>query len=155
MTEDNSTQEVIDRALRLLPNSTEPELVVLKGHLLVEETLQRLLCDAAQSRDHLEAARLGFMQRLQLARAFSSPNSAKGPDPWRSLEALNSLRNTLVHKVEPDDFEKKADAFIFARFDGRQLRQFTSSSERTEALRREIAFLLGYLEAVRVGVSRS
>jgi hypothetical protein len=58
------------RFRRLLPARHNPELIVLKGHLLVEAELTAFLAAASRHPDQLNDARLSFVQKTCLVRAF-------------------------------------------------------------------------------------
>jgi hypothetical protein len=73
--------------------------VVLKAHLILEQYLTRLISRYCRLPKYLEAARLTFWQRIQLAKAF-----VFFPVPgeiWRALELLNSIRNDVAHNLSP------------------------------------------------------
>lgn len=142
-----SSEERFDRFIRLLPTIDDPALVVLKGHLLIEELLNDIIENCCDLPQHVSEAKLSFIQKLKLARALVGKNM-KGEnvdEPWRSLEELNSLRNKLAHHIEPRDLDKKIDAFIFARFGGKVMVEFKSDLEGRVGLMKELSILGGYL----------
>jgi hypothetical protein len=83
----------------LLPQIDETAVVILKGHLIVEELLFDLLARRVfQDRAALSAAGLSFAKKLQLCRAWA-------PQPqiatfWELLVAINVLRNDLAHALD-------------------------------------------------------
>ena len=81
-----------------MPHTDDLSLVVLKGHLLVEEMLKELTSTLLPNANHLEDARLSFHQ---LARVVRSAAPTKSNDKcWELILALNSVRNNLVHNLE-------------------------------------------------------
>jgi hypothetical protein len=102
---------LLQRFISHLPlNTTDRVLVVLKGHLLVEELLREYVEMHVRDPGPLLDARLTFHQCLCLARAFDD-------DPlreklWLVIEKLNSLRNKLAHSLEPKDVERSVREFI-------------------------------------------
>ncbi len=79
-----------------MPETDDLTLVVLKGHLLIEELLVDLVHLALPHAEYLEPARLSFHQLACVARA-SLPQAS---DPaWELVLSLNSLRNDLAHNL--------------------------------------------------------
>lgn len=79
--------------------------VLLKGHLLLEETLSAVLDQYVFHREHLEDARLTFAQKVQLARAFCLRKNTLGE--WELVLAINALRNDLAHRLNSSGREAK------------------------------------------------
>ena len=93
------------RMIEHLPNGNDLTLIVLKGHLLIEERLLDLVRLRLGSDDAtLNEARLRFSQLVPLARAASGRPGY--PWFWRALQKLNSLRNDLAHHLEPKQVER-------------------------------------------------
>ena len=142
---DAVTKQLWNRIKRLLPRSHDPTLVLLKGHLLVEEQL--FACIAAHCRDatKLEDARLTFAQKLRLAQALCG-----GLSVAHSLEKLNALRNRMAHRVEVPDFDSRLDDYLKAWAE-EEFVQRKTRRERTRDLRNtliiQIAMLAGMSEA--------
>lgn len=97
------------RFLKLLPHGRDRELVILKGHLLVEEQLRHLIAERVRNREVLPKARLSFAQCVWLARAFFP--AAHDPTLWKSLEQLNEIRNAFSHQLSPARIEERIAAF--------------------------------------------
>jgi hypothetical protein len=82
-----------------LPETDDFITVVLKAHLILEQYLTRLISRYCRVPKYLEAARLTFWQRIQLAKAF-----VFFPVPveiWRALELVNQVRNDVAHNLSP------------------------------------------------------
>ena len=97
--------EAFKRFLSLLPHGKERDLVILKGHLLIEEQLRRLIDERVQNPKALSERRIDFSHCVSLAKAFFP----EGHDPalWKGLAELNALRNLLAHQIEPNDIQSK------------------------------------------------
>jgi hypothetical protein len=54
-----------------LVHTDETALVVLKGHLLIEESLEAIISDYVLHPEFVEKARLGFEKKMYLARSIS------------------------------------------------------------------------------------
>jgi hypothetical protein len=87
------------RFMLLLPREKDPVLVVLKGHLLIEEQL-RLVVDARVAKpDAVAKAQLECFQVICLVEALCLNEAPLFV--WDALRKLNKLRNDLAHKLEP------------------------------------------------------
>ena len=96
----NSKRDYRDCVFRYdehMPETDDLTLVVLKGHLLIEELLVELGHLALPHAEYLDADRLSFHQLACVVRA-SVPRES---DPaWELILSLNSLRNDLAHNLE-------------------------------------------------------
>src|SRR5215472_4023776 len=93
-----------------MPHTDDISLVVLKGHLLVEEMLNELARNVFPNAGYLDDARLSFHQ---LSRVVRSAVRAKSEDScWDLIFALNSLRNDLVHDLEPPKLKSRLQTLI-------------------------------------------
>lgn len=88
----------------------EPTLLVLKAHLLAEESLYSFIERLAFRPKMVSDARLTFAQLLALARAFHV-YSADDWWCWSALQKLNSLRNHLAHNFTPANLDKRIIEF--------------------------------------------
>jgi len=92
------------------PIDNDPIYLVLKAHLVAEETLYGFLEKKMASPKHLVNARLSFSQSLALARAIHVLSNADWWG-WIALEKLNSLRNLLAHNLEPQNTQQRVIDF--------------------------------------------
>lgn len=90
--------------------ASDDVLIVLKGHLLVEELMREYCANRIPNPSHLDAARLTFIQILCLSQALSEND---GPHwLWGAARKLNSLRNMLAHRLAPEGFDDKRKEFV-------------------------------------------
>jgi hypothetical protein len=134
----------LDRFVSLLPIIEDATLIVLKGHLLIEEMLNDILYNSIALSKYIDEAKLSFYQKIMIARSLDPKGDASN-GPWESLVSLNSLRNQLAHHLEPKDIDDRIDKFIFARFNGKKMKTFKSNKDRIEGLRKELFILSGYI----------
>lgn len=88
------------------------QMILLKGHLLIEEQLQAFIDSHVTDPDHLSQARLTFHQRLILARAFHpAPDTFGYFWVWDAARLLNTLRNKMVHNLAPQGFVEQLKSF--------------------------------------------
>jgi hypothetical protein len=97
-------EEAADRFARLMP-SGDLTLIVLKGHLLIEERLFDLVEHRMKAPPKLGDARLRFPQLVHLARAIHGGEDLD--KVGQVLLALNSLRNDLAHRLESKDLHAR------------------------------------------------
>jgi len=99
----------IDKASAILEGITDGTLMILKGHLLLEEVLYSAVRRKCPNPIHLESAQLRYLQLVHLVHAlYLIPTPEQRGDFkeelfWDALEAFNTLRNRLAHKLEPKD----------------------------------------------------
>jgi hypothetical protein len=143
--------ELWTRMKRLLPRSHDPSLILLKGHLLVEEQLFSYIEAHCRNASKLEDARLTFAQKLRVAQALSG--GLTDSQMARSLETLNAIRNKMAHRAEVPDLENRIDDYIKAWAEDSFVRPKTSR-ERSRWLRNtlvfQIAMIAGMAESARV-----
>jgi hypothetical protein len=85
----------------------ELTLVVLKGHLIIEGALDNILATIFFYPEHVDAAHLGFVRKVHIARAYALRKN-KLP-VWDMILTVNALRNELAHKLEGEKREKMDD----------------------------------------------
>jgi hypothetical protein len=92
-----------------LPSGNDAiELLVLKGHLLIEQLLRELLA-LAIGIEHQRRARINFFALANLVRGLI------GDDPvWDVCEKLNSVRNAYSHELAPTSVGERIDRFTAA-----------------------------------------
>jgi hypothetical protein len=105
--------EAFQRFLRLLPHGKDKELVLLKGHLLIEEQIRALIDRRLKNPQALmEAnAKLEAHQAIQLAQAFFPLGHMV--DMWRAVSKLNTLRNGIAHTLgDTQSLADKIEAWV-------------------------------------------
>ena len=85
-------------------------LVILKGHLLIEQRIREFIAERMLSTKPLESARLSAHQVICLAESLTLPNE-EICKLWRFIRELNSIRNQLAHQLDPK-IEGRVDALI-------------------------------------------
>jgi len=80
-------------------------ILILKGHLLIEESIDSILARFVFHADFLDAVSLRFPQKINLTRAFSLDEHAN--EMWELALAINTLRNELAHSLRTEKREKK------------------------------------------------
>lgn len=104
---DKEMAEKIGYHLGTAPDAT---VLLLKGHLIVEEEINYALAGIFPNSEALHEARLTFFQKLQLMRAFDRLGIAE--QAFTAAEKLNRIRNRLAHQLEPIGIEDAIAAFV-------------------------------------------
>jgi hypothetical protein len=93
-----------------LPAGKDDELLILKGHLLIERLLVKFLASNLARADRLAQMKPRFAQKL----AFASALRADPSDDWlwEAIAALNNLRNELAHQLPNPRLGELRDTFL-------------------------------------------
>lgn len=107
MQQENEVSKSVARFQEVMGTVDEITHVVLKGHLLVEETLTNTIALHMFHPEHFHDARLSFDKKISLGRAFCLRKNRLGE--WDMLIALNELRNVLAHNLDSPRQQAKID----------------------------------------------
>ena len=92
---------------KIIRKNLEPiediELVLLKGHLVIEQLLNELLELSLEEANRLQYIRPTFYNKLEIYLAIEA-NSIVGDGLEKVLKDLNSLRNKLAHNLNHPGF---------------------------------------------------
>jgi hypothetical protein len=97
MAVEDDDDDLLEAFRKQLSETTPFIQVVLNGHFDVERQLDEFVDQIFLYPKHLENARLGFFQKVHIARAYAPPESDDRPE-WRLMLELNSLRNKIAHR---------------------------------------------------------
>src|SRR6266542_454222 len=100
-------EDAYERYRGLMPKSQDITLLVLKGHLLLEEQLDFFLEEFARNPSLLQKARLTFLQKLRLMQAFTGLSMRD--ELSKFVEQANIVRNQLAHSAEVGELDLKVD----------------------------------------------
>lgn len=128
--------ESFKRFLKHLPPDKDTEVLILKGHLLVERQLEKYLVQRLPNPSALNGENLKFGRKLAFVRALS-----KDPDDewlWDALHVLNKLRNELAHQLESQKLEHLLQDFIGKVEASPELPDLTPPNEVTERFHRSL-----------------
>jgi hypothetical protein len=135
------------RYATFLPDTDDVSLVVLKGHLILEELLLALVERHCFNPNSLAKARLSFAQITYVAQAiFRLPESAPW---WEPIRQLNTLRNSLVHQLQPNELEKKVnELYSLCWKSRREVARQTEPSTLSQKTTYSVIYLMGQLAAL-------
>jgi hypothetical protein len=144
-----ASEERSDRYLALLPRTGDVSLVVLKGHLMIEEMMIAIAANHCPDPDELAKARLTFAQLHHLVRALLK--LPLGGGIWEAISLLNAIRNSLVHNLEPKELDARISALYLMCQGSDEFPKHPSYVEATEPsdmAARAISFVMGALSVI-------
>ena len=137
-----------ERYGELMPATDDVALVVLKGHLIIEEMLFEIAANHCSDPEELKKAKLSFAQVLHVTRALIKlpPHQRR----WEAIALLNTLRNSLVHNLEPKEIAKKIEALDqMCKLDDEKLPEgFVKPTEPARIVAGAIHFIMGSLSVL-------
>jgi len=131
----------------------EPELLLLKGHLLLEQCVNELLRLYIAEKNDLEMLNLTFSRKLDLLHALGHrfPNAHFGSES--QIRELNRIRNKLAHQLNFVDYEndlRRWACSVLGHTPKTIHRKATYASTVRKALYVIVAFLSGVAEVKHV-----
>jgi|GEM_PF-5814909 len=105
-----SDLESLSRFFEVLLKSGDQELIILKLHLLIEEVLTKIICNAAHNKKYVYEAKLTFNQKCKMVRSLNDFQHCSWI--WRALQLLNQARNELSHNLTSEELNRKLEDFI-------------------------------------------
>ena len=130
-------------------------LVVLKGHLLIEESLMAIIRKFVPHGEFIDEAKLGFYQKVQVARSLSWDEHRN--EMWSLALGLNRVRNDMAHALEHPKVAAHIRALrtryfeIFA--DSKGIKKEKEAPD-TEVLKDIVIVTLGFLSSFEKEVER-
>lgn len=153
MTKD--TENYFQKLKSHLPVAKDPTVVILRGHLLIEELLEALITASLSDPAAICDARLTFFQKLCLCRGLIGSSNE---DLWKPIEALNVLRNAISHRLPDETLLKKLDPVLKAFFPADHDKIPNNIYAKSKALRKGVIFhsamLSGYLNGLKAGSNK-
>jgi hypothetical protein len=144
------------RALLAQIPENDETLIILKGHLIVEQLLLKYIEALSPNPNPvLKLDRMTFHVRARIARTLREESSIAESYLWDPIDHLNAARNALAHDLDQDKLNKKLDVLI-QRYESRitswrpkEYRQGNRSVRARFAIVAIIQFLVGSIAASR------
>jgi len=76
---------------------SEIDLIILRGHLLLEEYLYNAICEFVFHPTFIKKADMSFSQMVSIARSISLDE--ENNSVWGLILAINKLRNKIAHEL--------------------------------------------------------
>jgi hypothetical protein len=93
--EEGSNEEFFLRFRAQMNEVNELSNVILRGHLEVEDHLDDIVDLIFFRPEYLRKIRLGFYQKVQIAKAYCLDPDARD---WNVIECLSEVRNSIAHR---------------------------------------------------------
>jgi hypothetical protein len=139
---------IYQRVRKHLPSIVSLDLLILKGHLLIEEQMDALIAACSRDPKPLKKAGLRFFQKICIAEALSNLPSSH----WRMIQSLNKLRNDLSHNLDTADVDARVDDIVRQQWE-EEFKTPKSKRQRASNLRSvliyTIAMMAGFAEGHR------
>lgn len=101
----------------------ELELIILRGHLIIEEILIKIISDFVFHEEFIKKIKLTFEGRINVARSISLDNSKNSM--WNLMLSINEARNHIAHNIDSSKSEIKIDKIKSLYFNEvQELKQF-------------------------------
>jgi hypothetical protein len=97
-------REKQDETFSALASIKEFDLLILKGHLLIEECLTKIIYEFIFHRKFIEKIQLNFYSKVMFARSMSL--SQQNNSTWTIVSNINELRNKIAHSLSSEDTKK-------------------------------------------------
>ncbi len=106
-----SKLEINQKKLSLLfEEIDESSIIVIKGHLLIEESLNKIIETFVHHSEIIQKARFSFSQKIVIAKSMSLSQSNNSI--WTIIEKLNTLRNDFAHRLSSSTRQDKIEKLI-------------------------------------------
>jgi hypothetical protein len=129
--------------------------VVLKGHLLIEEALDKIIGKFLFHPEHFEEASLRFPQKIDLARSMSLDEHNN--EMWQLAILINTLRNELAHSLKSDKRQRKTQSVIdlyLKLLEDKEMVDSHKDHSKEVILMWAVTFFLGFLGAFEAEIDR-
>jgi hypothetical protein len=136
----------LDRADHFLDGVSDVEIMVLRGHLLLEEELYALLSARLPQARFVLEANFRFTQLVAIAKSLIFREEDR--PVWLAIEALNSLRNKLAHRLEPKGYEPLVRQIDL--LNPVPISEALHHEDTAVAINRGLGFMLAFLQLNRV-----
>jgi hypothetical protein len=152
---DTASERYFHKLKQHLPLVKDPTVVILRGHLLVEELLDEIIAAGLRDPSAIMNAKLTFFQKISLAQGMVG---RAGNDAWKPIKELNKLRNEIGHKLPDAALSAKMDTVLRILFEDEFDQIPNDVYSKSKALRKGIifhcAFLAGFIEGILAAKNR-
>lgn len=139
--------EALEAHLRF---QSEPELLLLKGHLILEQCLNQLLRTYVADEKALERMNLSFSRKLDLLVTLGHRHYVVGSNGDALIRDINRIRNKLAHQLHFGDLKIELRRWSCAVL-GVTPKTINRRSTYLNTVRRAFAFSAAFLSGVAIG----
>jgi hypothetical protein len=133
-----------------LPIAKDPTVVILRGHLLIEELLNDIISFHLKDPSAIKDARLTFFQKMRLAQGILG--NKKDNSTWKAIEVLNKLRNQISHRLPDSTLINQMNPILKAIFEDEFDQIPSDIYSKSKALRKGIIFHCAMLSGMIEGM---
>lgn len=108
-------EKAFEQFKKHFPDNNDMTLIILKGHLLIEEQIWYLIKNRVENETALTEASLTSHQKICLAEALTdefSEDVNKGKWVWNAIKKLNKLRNDIAHNLSASGIEDRVKDYV-------------------------------------------
>ena len=138
------------RFRKYFPPGDDVTLIVLKGHLLIEENLYVMIAEKFERPLCLKKAQLSYSKLKWIAEGLFYKPFEKWL--WNAINIINQTRNELAHKLDTPKLQQQLDELFQVMENDCPINGFfthSKSKNMAELLRRAISDIIFYLWAMR------
>ncbi len=143
----NNSNEYRNKLKVHLPIAKDPTIIILRGHLLIEELFDYIIFDYLKNPSAIDDARFTFFQKMRLVQGIFG---YRDEFTWRPIEALNRLRNQIGHTLPNEQFINQIDVvlkiFFKEDFDDIPKDIYSKSKALRQGITMHCAFLSGMID---------
>ena len=132
------------------PATADLALVILKGHLLVEQQITALIGHYCHSPKYVPEVRLSFSQKIALSRALLTVTLPE--DCWRVLDIINRLRNDLAHSLKPPKLQQHLQEAKKVAIEIAKMKNSTTSPSKLKTDEIVMVYLFSYIHGLLSGI---
>ena len=144
--------DILESLDGILKKYDEVELILLKGHLILEQALNDHLSHYISDQNKLDRLNLMFSKKLDLLVALEGDDYLSFRDGVKHLKEINRIRNKLAHTLEFENFESDLKAWACSVV-GYTPKTIDKKSTYRNTVIKAFYFLTGYLVGNSVGKS--
>lgn len=142
----------VNEHINALPQTTDIILIILKGHLLIEEEMNRLIKILFKESKYILKNNFSFHEKLCILRAMII-KTGNCLGLWEIIELINNIRNEASHQLFPINLSKKLNTLFRKTEDSYS--EYKSYVNQSWDEARRVRKDLGYIIAVIAGLSDS
>lgn len=128
-----------------LQSLEDVELILLKGHLVIEQLLTELLEQNLEEPERLKSINLMFYKKLEIYLAISG-NSIISKNLEAVLKDLNLLRNKLAHDLKHPQFDQLLNEWV-----QHASRERIDDPDNPEVIKQQLIVAISYISAFLSG----
>jgi hypothetical protein len=118
MNTQNDLSSEIDLFLEHMPRNDSEELIILKGHLLLDQMLRSYISSKVKNPKYIDKTQIPFPSLIYIAWSFADLveiNYSKLGHCLGALIKFNALRNKLAHRLDTDITKDVSDFTDFVK----------------------------------------